>query len=98
VNDVCARYGGEEFAVILPDTDQEGCRMVAERVRAAIEQISDLRRPLTVSIGCATTVSRRGQQRVVTAEAMLSRADKFLYEAKNGGRNRVVQGTSLVQA
>ncbi|QIB65326.1 sensor domain-containing diguanylate cyclase [Kineobactrum salinum] len=97
VNDVCARYGGEEFAVVLPDTDEKACLRVAERMRAAVEQISDLRRPLTVSIGCATTVSRHGQQRVVTTEAMLSRADKSLYEAKEGGRNRVVQSPSLVQ-
>lgn len=89
VHDVCARYGGEEFAMLLPHTDQEGSYRVAERVRAAVEQMAGLLRPLTVSIGCATTAPLRGRRQPVTAEAMLSRADKALYEAKAGGRNRV---------
>lgn len=82
VVDLVARYGGEEFCVVLPETDAEGARITAERIRAAVEEAPD---PMpTISIGVAVWHKEIGADRI------LSSADKALYEAKHSGRNRVV--------
>jgi diguanylate cyclase (GGDEF)-like protein len=89
--DKAARYGGEEFAVILPNTPPEGARVVAERIRKAIEA-SAIAHPaagppgvVTVSLGVATLIPRAP----LTAAVLIEAADKCLYAAKRGGRNRV---------
>jgi two-component system cell cycle response regulator len=97
--DVGGRYGGEEFVVILPQTGEAGCLVIAERLRTAIEALripwegQELR--VTVSIGCATlgpldppAVSLRVQAPHLE---LLARADTALYAAKVAGRNRVTQ-------
>jgi diguanylate cyclase (GGDEF)-like protein len=88
--DVPARYGGDEFVVMLPDTPARGALEVAERIRNAVEStpfVSDAGRvPCTVSVGIAT-FPRDGR----TLESLLARADRALYLAKEGGRNRVVE-------
>ncbi len=89
--DTCGRLGGEEFAVILPETDAAGALVIAERLRVAIEQSEAARADngtvvrFTVSIGIASLVPR-----VDSFESILQRADRALYRAKEGGRNRVV--------
>lgn len=89
--DLVARYGGEEFVVLLPDTDVEQARIIAERLRrriAALEiehQASSFGR-ITVSIGAAAGIGDRNLQH---ADALVSAADVALYEAKRGGRNCV---------
>ena len=85
--DIIGRLGGEEFAIILPDTRIEEARMVAERIRLAIqtaqpEDGSEIP-AMTVSIGM-TPASRDDDM-----DALLKRADDALYEAKTKGRNRV---------
>ena len=86
--DQLGRIGGEEFLVYCPQTDLEGARALAERLReqVIIEAFPGL--PVgdrvTLSIGLATW---EGQED--TAERLLSRADKALYQAKAEGRNRV---------
>jgi diguanylate cyclase (GGDEF)-like protein len=86
--DVAARYGGDEFVVMLPDTPMRGALEVAERMRRAIEEAhfgpEDSRVPCTVSIGAAS-FPEHGR----TLDALLVRADRALYRAKSGGRNRV---------
>ncbi len=82
--DHAARYGGEEFAVVLPDTRLDAAKVVAERIRGAIEVFNWPLRPITVSVGVATTTSAQGSMNIV------ERADKALYLAKSAGRNRVV--------
>ena len=85
--DIIGRLGGEEFAIILPDTRIEEARMVAERIRLAVQtaQPEDGTEipAMTVSIGM-TAASRDDDM-----DALLKRADAALYEAKAKGRNRV---------
>ncbi len=80
--DFVARYGGEEFVVLLPETDREHARAIAESLRAKIEETG-----VTVSIGVATAVATRDSSGV---EEIVRNADEALYEAKRSGRNRVV--------
>lgn len=88
--DVVSRYGGEEFAVILPETDTERARLVAERIRKAIQEnyftVSDDRQPVhvTVSVGVATC-----PQDTADPNELIELADKALYYSKENGKNRV---------
>ena len=84
--DAAYRYGGEELVLVLRDADDREALAAAERVRAAVESAglphpADPRGIVTVSIGVA---AGKGD-----APALLSHADRALYEAKNGGRNGV---------
>lgn len=81
--DLVSRYGGEEFLVILPDTPPAGAVQVAERLREAVEAITGLPKPVTVSIGVAACHQDE------TTASLVGRADVALYQAKTGGRNRV---------
>jgi diguanylate cyclase (GGDEF)-like protein len=91
--DMVGRLGGEEFAALLPETDLDGARAIAERLRAAVEGAVAVTAEdgtpvrFTVSIGVAELVSSDA-----SFEGMLNRADKALYRAKGGGRNRVITG------
>lgn len=89
--DLACRFGGEEFVVVMPDTDQQIAEKVAERIRASIAQTpfavgnSGTSIDVTVSVG-VSSLRRTGD----TVEELMKRADVALYEAKSGGRNRVV--------
>lgn len=87
--DVVARYGGEEFCVILPETAGPQALGVAERVRETVAsepcKLHDLELKVTVSGGVAES-----REHTYSAAALLQHADEALYEAKKGGRNRVV--------
>lgn len=87
--DSICRYGGEEFGIIMPDTNEADARLVADRIRVAFEQLNWPRHPerkTTVSIGVAAVAG----QGIIAPEAVLECADKNLYSAKHGGRNKVV--------
>lgn len=90
--DLAARYGGEEFVAVLPQTDHGGAVAVAERIRQGVESRgiehsdSSVADHVTVSVGVASITPSRED----SAEALLKRADERLYQAKEGGRNRVV--------
>ncbi|RAK69166.1 PleD family two-component system response regulator [Phenylobacterium kunshanense] len=89
--DLPVRHGGEEFVVVMPDTELEDARRIAERIRLHVagapfrvmggqELLS-----VTISVGCATSMGAGD-----SATALLKRADEAVYEAKSGGRNRVI--------
>lgn len=92
-SDVVARYGGEEFVVVFPDTDRETARAICERiVKACADARHDLETEpsaltVTISIGTATTDAASGFE---TVDDLVAAADKALYAAKLGGRNRTV--------
>ena len=81
--DHVARYGGEEFGVVLPDTQIADMRAVAERIRLAVQTLTGLHRPITVSVGGAMADLNTSPMELV------ERADQALYQAKQNGRNRV---------
>ena len=90
-SDLPARYGGEEFAIVLPNTSQGGARLVAEKLRQAVEalkipHISPTEGScLTISIGLATLTPQHSGN----CRQLISAADKGLYLAKKNGRNQV---------
>ena len=89
VEDLCARWGGEEFAILMRDTRQDHAMACAERLRASIESyvftFDGKRIPVTISMGVATVIDGNCS----TEAKLLEVADKMLYRAKQGGRNRV---------
>ncbi len=94
--DLGARYGGEEFAVLMPNTDEAGAQLIAERIRAAIEA-ADMRHTgspsgrVTASLGVAASLVFDGDD----AASLLQAADRALYRAKALGRNRVVAESQM---
>lgn len=87
--DLVARYGGEEFSVVLAETGSEGAQQIAEHIREAVQKLPLVdagERPMSVSIGIATWTAGSD----INLEQLLFSADKALYQAKEGGRNRVV--------
>lgn len=92
--DFLARFGGEEFVLVLPETNAESARKIAERCRDFISQAqiphikSFIGNHLTVSLGVATMVPERGQESI----AFLREVDRRLYQAKQQGRNCIVDG------
>jgi two-component system, cell cycle response regulator len=89
--DFVGRYGGEEFLILLPSTDKPGGMQVAEAVRASIASIrvAGIDRPITASCGVAVLPDDAGD-----AVTLFRAADRALYVAKNGGRNRVHAATA----
>jgi diguanylate cyclase (GGDEF)-like protein len=94
VSDIPTRYGGEEFAVLLPQTEAESARHLADQIRREIaaepirldtgEAIS-----VTVSIGVAAWSTSDKYPVEISAERLLALADQAVYRAKSSGRNRV---------
>ncbi|MBY0121776.1 diguanylate cyclase domain-containing protein [Bacillus sp. S/N-304-OC-R1] len=85
------RYGGEEFSILLPKTDLAGAKVVAERIRKAVEKLSIPHREsqisnyVTMSFGISSTVPTNDN----TITQFIGDADKALYNAKKDGRNCV---------
>lgn len=92
VYDVPGRYGGEEFCIVLPETRVNNTTAVAERIRHRLASTSlpvgDASVTVTASIGIAGTDSLSNDG-VISASALVERADRALYAAKHHGRNRV---------
>lgn len=88
--DLVAKYGGDEFTAILPQTDREGARVVAERMRAAVENHAfPLVGPGVITVSAGIGVFPTDGDDVAT---LIQAADHALYTAKRAGRNRVELG------
>ena len=89
-NDFAARYGGEEFLIVLPNTDESGARVVAEKLLDGVRALniphsnSTAAEYVTVSVGVASGRVAYGQR----WDDFVKRADDALYTSKEGGRNR----------
>lgn len=96
--DTLGRYGGEEFLLVLPDTEEEGARKLAEELRIAVAELA-FEVPdgsgtlgVTISIGTATETPGDDDADGLAAR-LLRRADAAVFRAKSGGRNRIVDGS-----
>jgi diguanylate cyclase (GGDEF)-like protein len=90
--DWTARYGGEEFLIVLPETDFSGAMHLAERLRNVVSQTLFQIDDQEVRISCSFGVSGFSPEALkedLKVVDMLKRVDKYLYQAKEGGRNRV---------
>jgi diguanylate cyclase (GGDEF)-like protein len=94
--DTIARYGGEEFVALLPRSELHHSRQIAERIRRSIED-AQIEAPsgqlikVTLSIGLSMLpAAPTSEPQSMLAEGLVAAADQALYQAKNGGRNRVV--------
>ena len=87
-SDICARFGGEEFMILLPNTDLDGAKVLAERIRTTVAknpvEHGSIVIVFTVSIGVSQY--RKGMQNI---DELIKEADIAIYRAKEGGRNRV---------
>lgn len=93
-HDLVARYGGEEFVCMLPITNSEGVRYIAELMRKSVAGLkldhekSSVCPYVTISIGYCCAVPSDS----LSSEQMLEIADDALYQSKNSGRNRITEG------
>jgi diguanylate cyclase (GGDEF)-like protein len=87
--DAVARVGGDEFVIVLPDTGWQGALTFAERLRRQVDEYdfaaTTILTRLTISVGVALA---RGTD-PISPEMLLQEADRSLYKAKTGGRNRI---------
>lgn len=94
-SDLVCRYGGEEFVVLLPDTDANGARTLAERIRMKLAESPIVvaeegqTHQVTASLGLATEIPRVSQAH----NRLIQQADRAVYRAKASGRNRVESET-----
>src|SRR5262249_5609226 len=89
--DRMGRIGGEEFAVLLPETNREGAAIVAERLRAAVAALAvEIEGATPIATTASVGVAALGEGDATRIDALIARADRALYAAKRGGRNRVV--------
>lgn len=98
--DLVARYGGEEFAMLLPNTDAAGCARIGERIRLALHEVAmphAQNQPsgrVTLSLGGG--VCQPSTERSKPCTSLIEIADRALYAAKEGGRDRLVMSRQVV--
>ncbi len=90
--DLAARYGGEEFVIVLSNTDGDGAKQFAERLKADMDRESWPGDPVTASIGTASLDSW-----TVSGERLVALADDAMYEVKCTGKNRILSHRELME-
>jgi len=93
--DWTARYGGEEFLIVLPETDVNGASVMAERLKSELSQRVTETQGKQISITASFGVTGFGPDipdEMISPEAIINKADKYLYQAKRKGRNRAMGG------
>jgi diguanylate cyclase (GGDEF)-like protein len=88
-DEVFARYGGEEFSIVLPETNLEGAKSLADGLREKVEQSRFVFQNENISVTISIGVAMLGDNDR-TSQDLIKHADQKLYDAKRGGRNRVV--------
>ncbi len=86
--DIVGRYGGEEFIVALPQTTPHQALQIAERLRLNIAELTIALPPLTIGVTISIGLALTGPSADSTLDALIARADRALYAAKQLGRNR----------
>lgn len=90
IHDIYARYGGEEFVVLLPETEAECARTVAEKIRHSIAQKTVSQNGLSVNVTVSLGVAALDRDFMKTGRDLVEKADRAMYNAKNSGRNRTI--------
>jgi diguanylate cyclase (GGDEF)-like protein len=93
-SDLVCRFGGEEFCVMLPETDEDGAYAWAERLRLNLAQLPIKIGDATLNVTASLGVAQRLED-AATCEALVDHADQALLVAKQSGRDRVVNFSSL---
>jgi diguanylate cyclase (GGDEF)-like protein len=86
--DVLGRYGGDEFVILLPETEEPGAVLMAERIRRALAacQVKAQAGPVRITVSIGAAARRIGME---AFDSLLAQADAALYTAKSKGRNRI---------
>ncbi|MBN2817082.1 MAG: diguanylate cyclase [Campylobacterales bacterium] len=89
-SDVITRWGGEEFLILLPETDIEGAKIIAEKIRMGILEIEiEVDKGEYIHVSVSIGVAEVNIENEINFEMAINRADEALYEAKESGKNRV---------
>ena len=94
--DICFRYGGEEFVVLLNSANIANARLIAERIRMSVDALclQTENGPLQATISCGLAILQDEDD----ARALVNKADKALYKAKQTGRNKVCVNENKLEA
>jgi len=92
--DIVARYGGEEFAIVMPETDSHGARVIAERIRECVSStaFSTELGPIKVTVSAVVATFPLDANE---KQELIDLADQALYQAKRQGRNRTLSASQL---
>jgi diguanylate cyclase (GGDEF)-like protein len=96
-SDFAARYGGEEFIILLSHPGKDLAMKIAERIRKTLEDSAIKYKEHTLKITISCGVASYEQEQDTSADAMIERADKALYQSKQEGRNRITFSPSVDQ-
>lgn len=87
--DSLVRFGGEEFVILLPEIADQEARSIGERLRQSLEQIDSFHSPIGVLPGLTISIGLTQMRHQDSLQSLIARADDALYQAKQGGRNRL---------
>lgn len=96
--DCLGRFGGEEFLIVMPDASEEGVAALAERIRSGVSgtTVETPSGPVSVTVSLGTVV--RMMEQDTNLKALIDEADRALYRAKDGGRDRVESAEALLRS